>query len=81
MEHSMHLAASHFITPTSSCRLAKKNQAQLECHIELDGLDDEGNGDDGDDGDDDRDVGINLSDMIGKALALVKQVICFQCCL
>jgi hypothetical protein len=93
MEHSVHLAAGHFITtvsPTSSRRLLnkirkayKKAQPNDNVDEELAELDEE-DGDEGDEGDkdgeDEEGTNFDLSDTIGKALALVKQVLCFLYC-
>ena len=91
MEHAIHLAAGHFIktvSPTSSRALLKKvklafENAQLgEDTVDLDVLEtgltgfsiDEGE-DTNDDADDDEELAFRVGDTIGKALALVKQVI------
>jgi hypothetical protein len=90
MEHTINLAACHFVTavsPTSTRQLLKKIKAALKCaetdgeYVDLDaldaglnGLDNEGGGDEEDDDDEDVDGEFRVGDTIGKALALVKQV-------
>ena len=72
MEHSLHLAAKHFVQtigPPSSKNLATLG-ADSDGEAALD--------DDNDDEDDDEDLDLNTGDSLAKAIALVKQV-CFLC--
>jgi hypothetical protein len=72
MEHSLHLAAKHFVQtigPPSSKKHAALG-ADLECEAVLD--------DDNDNEDDDEDLDLAAGDSLAKAIALVKQV-CFLC--
>jgi hypothetical protein len=88
MEHSIHLAAGHFITtvsPTSSRRLFNKIQkafkkAQRSDNVDVDDEIPElvEDNSDGGDGDEEDMTQFDLSDTIGKALALVKQVFGFS---
>jgi len=60
MEHSLHVAAKHFVetvAPTSPSSIRKNGGAGDESGSESDDLDD-----------------LNVGDSLGKALALVKQV-------
>jgi hypothetical protein len=88
MEHTINLAAGHFlmaVSPTSSRKLLKKIRAALRnseldgssidfdaLDASLEGVDDEGEEECENDDDDDEEFGVG--DSIGKALALVKQV-------
>jgi hypothetical protein len=83
MEHTINLAAGHFlmaVSPTSSCKLLKKIKAAVKrsdvdfdaLDVSLDGIDYEGA--DECEEDDDKDDEFGVGDLIGKALALVKQV-------
>ena len=71
MEHSLHLAAKHFVQAVAPH--CKKRGASA---TGLDGEDDGDNGDNEDDNedDDDDDKVIDTGDSLGKAIALVKQV-------
>lgn len=88
MEHTINLAAGHFlmaVSPTSSRKLLKKIRAALRnseldgssidfdaLDASLEGVEDEGEEECENDDDDDEEFGVG--DSIGKALALVKQV-------
>jgi hypothetical protein len=69
MEHSLHLAAGHFISvigPTPATKVLKKVRGlNLEATL----------GDDSGDEGDNEDVEFDVADTLGKALALVQQVI------
>jgi hypothetical protein len=90
MEHSIHVAAGYFVktvSPTSSCSLLIKikhafRHAQLDVdNMDVDVLDaglaefDDENGEDEEVEDDGENLEFGVGDAIGKALALVKQVI------
>lgn len=83
MEHTINLAAGHFlmaVSPTSSRKLLKKIKAAVKrsdidfdaLDVSLDGIDYEGADECEEDDDEDDEFGVG--DSIGKALALVKQV-------
>lgn len=83
MEHTINLAAGHFlmaVSPTSSQKLLKKIKAALRKSeldgsvIDFDALDTSLEGVEECEDDDDDDVEFGVGDSIGKALALVKQV-------
>jgi hypothetical protein len=90
MEHTINLAACHFITavsPTSTRKLLKKIKAAFK-HAEMDGgdidldaldarlhgLDNEGGDEPEEDGNEESGQEFGVGDTIGKALALVTQV-------
>jgi hypothetical protein len=90
MEHTINLAACHFITavsPTSTRKLLKKIKAAFK-HAEMDGedidldaldarlhgLENEGRDEPEEDGDEESGQEFGVGDTIGKALALVTQV-------
>ena len=71
MEHSLHLAAKHFVEtigPPSS-----KKRADLECEAASE--------DDDDDDDDDEDLDLAAGNSLAKAIALVKQVCLLGYCI
>jgi hypothetical protein len=88
MEHSLHIAAKHFIeavAPASPANLRKKikavlHQARVDDNLDLDGLDTMLSDVDltqefaGTDGSDSENEDFTSGDSLGKALALVKQV-------
>jgi hypothetical protein len=77
MEHSLHLAAKHFVQ-TVAPRFKKRGASAPDSGGEDDNDHDDHNGDDndGDDNDDNNnnDDDINAGDSLGKAITLVKQV-------
>jgi hypothetical protein len=88
MEHSLHIACKHFVetvAPASSSTIRMKIKAALQAasaneDLDLDGLDNDlelaALGLENTEGcDDDTDVEFSHGDVLGKALALVKQVI------
>ena len=88
MEHSINLAACHFIqdiTPSSTQKIIKKikhalQDTDIEDMVDLDALeahlalrDIDGNGDsEGEDGDEEMFNNFDIADAVGKALALMK---------
>jgi hypothetical protein len=64
MEHSLHLAAKHFVQSIAPC--SSKKADNLDTDTEDDPVPDNGEDDDDDD--------IDAGDSLGKAIALVKQV-------
>lgn len=92
MEHSIDLAACHFIqdvAPSSTQKIIKKikhalRDADIEDTVDLDALDahlasrdfDENGDSEAEDGDEEIFDNFDIADAVGKALALVKQVCC-----
>jgi hypothetical protein len=87
MEHSLHIAAKHFVeavAPATPTTIRKKvnsalKKAHKNGHLDLDNIDTvlsaiNGDGDDEDDEDDEGDINFTSGDSLGKAIALVKQV-------
>ena len=83
-EHSIHVAAGHFIlavAPAPASKVMKKVRAAFkkgQGQIDLDQLEQElavieGVDEDGEDEDEDEDEDFDISDTVGKALALIKQ--------
>ena len=79
MEHSLHLAARHFVegvSPTPSRKVVQKVHDALsaagEGDIDMDALEEDLAADEGDDAGEIEDF--DIGDVVGKALALVNQV-------
>jgi hypothetical protein len=67
MEHSLHLAAKHFVQSIAPCSSKKADNPGTD-------TEDDPVPDNIDDDDDDDDDDIDAGDSLGKAIALVKQV-------
>lgn len=82
MEHSLHLAARHFVegvSPTSSHQIIRKVHNALAAagggDVDMDALDQDLSMVEGDEeGEGDDSEGFEVGDVVGKALALVNQV-------
>ena len=74
MEHSLHLAAKHFVQAVAPhCKKRGASATDSDGEDNGDNGDDEDGNEDDDDDDDDDEV-IDAGDSLGKAIALVKQV-------